>query len=72
MDEELVEPFRVTPGFVAFVALACLPAIAALAIFFGAWMVAGEVKAANAGSDTAAAQEVEGWKKTLVGICPAH
>jgi hypothetical protein len=73
-EEELVEPFRVTPGFIAFVILACMPAIVAAVIFFGAWIVSSDVKAAEASGNgaTAPAQQVEGWKKTLVGICPVH
>jgi hypothetical protein len=69
-----VEPFRVTPGFIAFIGLACLPAIVALAVFFGAWMVADDVKRAEAASaqQPGSEQQVEGWKKTLVGICPVH
>ena len=77
-----IEPFHAGPGFIAFVGLMCLPAVAALAIFFGAWMVADEVYAAeNAEQQPAAsfgrpgesrAQAVEGWKRALVGVCPLH
>jgi hypothetical protein len=76
-----VEPFRVSPGFIAFLSAMILPAVAALAIFFGAWMVSGEVYAAEQpagdGSLTAAdfsrdGGEVAGWKRTLVGVCPLH
>ena len=75
------EPFKVTPGFIAFLGLVFLPVIAALVIYLGAWAVAGEVRAAEAGAGTPTAQagfntvsehEVAGWKKALVGICPIH
>jgi hypothetical protein len=72
IDEDTVEPFRVSPGFIAFVVVACLPAIIAIAVFFGAWMVADEVRAAEASTSTGDSAEVEGWKSTLVGLCPVH
>ena len=71
-DEAAVEPFRVTPGFIAFVVLACLPAIVALAVFFGAWMVASDVEAAETQAGPGEAAQVEGWKSALVGLCPVH
>jgi hypothetical protein len=54
--------------------------IAALAIFLGAWAVSSEVQAAEAraadasaqGFNTASEDEVAGWKRTLVGVCPIH
>lgn len=65
-----------TRGFVAFLAAMVLPAILALAIFFGAWAVSGEVYAAEAAAEeTGAASadaEVDGWKQALVGVCPIH
>jgi hypothetical protein len=77
-----IEPLRLTPGFIAFVSLMCLPAIVALVIFFGAWMVSSEVYAAEDAADQPASSsfgrpsepgnEVAGWKRTLVGICPVH
>lgn len=73
LEQEPAVPFRVTPGFLAFVAFACLPALIAVGVFFGAWAVAGEVEAAE--RNAAAGAQVEGvdaWKKTLVGICPVH
>lgn len=69
---EDVEPFRVTPGFIAFITVACLPAIVAVAVFFGAWLVADEVRAAESPSAPGQTAEVAGWKSTLVGICPVH
>ena len=71
-EDTQVEPFRVTPGFLAFVGLACLPAILALAVFFGAWMVASDVEAAEARTPPGETAQVEGWKSTLVGLCPVH
>jgi hypothetical protein len=78
--EEQVEPFRVTPGFLIFVTVLLLPAVAAVAIFLGAALVAGEVYAADAATRPVAqsatahrvGEDVEGWKRTLVGICPVH
>lgn len=71
-DEDLVEPFRINAGFIAFVAVACLPAFVALVIFFGAWIVADDVKQAEANTAPGEAAPVEGWKTTLVGLCPVH
>jgi hypothetical protein len=71
-DEETVEPFRVTPGFIAFVGIACLPAIIAVVVFFGAWIVADDVEAAEAEAQPGQSADVAGWKTTLVGICPVH
>ena len=76
LQEEQPEPFKVTPGFIAFVAAMCLPLLAAVVIYIGAAVVAGDVREAESvagssfdGRDTA---EVEDWKQTLVGICPLH
>jgi hypothetical protein len=72
------EPFRPTPGFVAFVALLVTPMVLALLIYLGAWAVSGEVRAAEAASEqrsgfnTVPADDVAGWKRTLVGVCPLH
>jgi hypothetical protein len=71
-DEDLVEPFRVNAGFIGFVVLACLPTMVALAVFFGAWIVADDVKSAEASAPQGQHAEVEGWKSTLVGLCPVH
>jgi hypothetical protein len=71
-DEGLVEPFRVNAGFVGFVVLACLPAVIALVVFFGAWIVVDDVEAAEANTQPGQHAEVEGWKSTLVGLCPVH
>ena len=70
--EDVVEPFRVTPGFIAFIGIACLPAIIALAVFFGAWLVVDDVEAAEARAAPGESAEVAGWKSTLVGVCPVH
>jgi hypothetical protein len=77
--EEPSGPFRVTPGFIAFAALLLLPAIVALSVFVGAALVANEVKTAEAQNVSSATspsttneQDVAGWKRTLVGICPVH
>ena len=37
-EESIVEPFHASPGFFAFVGLACLPAVIAVTVFFGAWI----------------------------------
>ena len=79
-QEEIVEPFQVTPGFIAFVTAMLTPALIAIVIFFGAWAVADDVYAAeaeeprfgNSSCLNCEAEEVAGWKKSLVGICPLH
>lgn len=78
-QDEAVEPFKVTPAFFAFVGLIFLPMMVALFIFAGAWAVSGEVRAAEArandpstGFNTVSTDEVAGWKKTLVRVCPVH
>ena len=83
-DDVVVEPFRVTPGFIGFIGLLLMPALAAVAIYLGAWVVADDVYAAERAAAAPSAQEssfavvtqdgkqVAGWKKTLLGICPAH
>jgi hypothetical protein len=79
-QEEIVEPFRVTPGFIAFVAAMLIPFVVGLVIVIGASIVADEVHAAEAAESRFAnspvlngeSEEVAGWKKALVGICPIH
>jgi hypothetical protein len=77
--EDQPEPFRVTPGFIAFVTAMCLPLLVALFVYAGAALVANDVRAAEASQSSGFTnverqdgQQVEGWKKTLVGICPLH
>ena len=79
-EDEPVEPFKVSPGFILFVGMVFTPMLIALAVFLGAWAYAGEVRAAEAaandpsaqGFNTASEHDVAGWKKTLVGVCPIH
>jgi hypothetical protein len=79
-QDDHVEPFKVTPGFIAFVGAIFSPMIAALVIYLGAWAVSAEVRAAEARADepttqgfnTVSQHDVARWKKTLVGICPVH
>jgi hypothetical protein len=79
-QEEIVEPFRVTPGFIAFVVAMFTPVIIAVVVVIGAWVVSDEVRAAEASQsrfgDSACLNcddtDVAGWKKSLVGICPLH
>ena len=73
------EPFRVTPGFIAFFGLCFTPVIVALSIYLGAWAVSSEVYAAEAAAEERAGfntqpadPDVAGWKRTLVGVCPLH
>jgi hypothetical protein len=73
------EPFRVTPGFIAFAGMCFLPLLAALLIYLGAWAVSAEVHAAEAAAEERAGfntqpadPDVAGWKQTLVGVCPLH
>ena len=85
-EEQHVEPFRVTPGFIAFIGVMFVPVVLALFIYLGAWMVSDEVYAAEAAQ---ARQDethytvppsgrldddtdVAGWKKTIVVVCPLH
>ena len=76
--EDTVEPFKLGPGFLLFVGVLLLPAIVAVAIYLGAWLVADEVHAAEASGEqgsvfaVADKRDVAGWKKALVGVCPAH
>ena len=79
LEDTTVEPFRVTPGFIAFAGAMLFPVVAAIVIYAGAWAVSSDVYAAEARArDTAAsdnsltANNAAGWKKTLVGICPVH
>jgi hypothetical protein len=77
------QPFKAGPGFYAFLGALFLPVLIALAIYLGAWAVAADVRAAEAAGPDGQGQAVSnslngeqahvaGWKKTLVGICPAH
>lgn len=80
----VVEPLRLSVGTVFFIASLILPAVAAVGIYLGAWVVASDVYAARdaqgaslngqneSGFAAAADDGVAGWKKALVGICPAH
>jgi hypothetical protein len=80
-QDEIVEPFRVTPGFIAFMAAMFIPVVVALVVVIGAWIVSDEVHAAEASQSRFAnsptlngeqGEDVAGWKKSLVGICPLH
>ena len=79
-QDDVVEPFRVSPGFIAFVVAMCAPVIIAIFIVIGASIVAGEVYAAEASQSrfgnspclNCEAEDVAAWKKSLVGICPLH
>ncbi len=75
------EPFKPGLGYAAFLGALFLPVIIAVFIYLGAWAVSGEVRAAEAaGRDGTTVSNslngeqahVAGWKKTLVGVCPAH
>ena len=82
-QDDIVEPFRVTPGFVAFLAAMFIPVVIAIGIVIAAWIVSDEVYAAEAAQAQQSrfanspclnceADEVAAWKKSLVGICPLH
>lgn len=79
-QEDIVEPFRVTPGFIAFVLAMFVPVVIAIVVVIGAWVVSDEVYAAEAEDSRFAnspvlngeSEDVAGWKKSLVGICPLH
>jgi hypothetical protein len=82
--QDEAQPFKVTPGFIAFVSFLFMPIVIALVIYLGAWAVSSEVSAAEAAADnagvsasqdgfnTVSEHEVAGWKRTLVGVCPLH
>jgi hypothetical protein len=76
LHDEPPEPFRVTPGFIAFVAAMCLPLLVAIVIYTGAAIVASDVREAEASSQEGGVQtniqHVDGWKKSLVEVCPLH
>ena len=80
-QEDIVEPFRVTPGFIAFVLAMLVPVMVGLVVVIGATLVSAEVYAAEAAQESRFAnsnclncedEEVAGWKRSLVGICPLH
>ena len=83
-EDVVVEPFRLTPGFFGFIGLLLLPAIAVVGVYLGAWIVSDEVYAAEAAASASKSPSasfaasgddgarVAGWKKTLLGVCPAH
>jgi hypothetical protein len=77
LHEEQPEPFRVTPGFIAFVAAMCLPLLVAIAVYTGAAIVYSDVREAEAsaaqqGGVQTNVKHVDGWKKSLVDVCPLH
>lgn len=75
-EDTEVQPFRVTPGFIAFLTAVFAPVILGLIIVAGATLVADEVYAAEAQEQSfgepSSEADVADWKKTLVGICPLH
>jgi hypothetical protein len=78
-ENQPTEPFKVTPGFIAFLGFCFLPVIVALAVYIGAWAVSSEVYAAEAATEqgssfntVSADHHVAGWKRTLVSACPLH
>lgn len=78
-DSQPTEPFRITPGFIAFVGACFTPVVIALFIYLGAWAVSSEVYAAEAAAEQPAGfntrpadPEVAGWKRGLVAACPLH
>jgi hypothetical protein len=80
-NDDVVEPFRVSAGFIAFVAALFVPVIVGIAVFAGASLVSDEVYAAEASESRFAnspmlngepGEDVAGWKKSLVGLCPLH
>ena len=83
-ENQPTEPFKVTPGFIAFLGLLFLPIVLALVVYLGAWAVSSEVYAAEAAADqpnvaqpangfnTISSHDVAGWKRALVSVCPLH
>ena len=78
LEDTIAEPFRTTPGFIAFVGAMFLPVVLAIVIYLGAWAVSDDVYAAEArarepgAANNLTSDDAAGWKKTLVGICPVH
>ncbi len=56
-------------GFLAFLGVLALPFLVAIGVYAGAWIVSGEVYAAQASPGTVGAAD---WQHALVGICPLH
>jgi hypothetical protein len=80
-NDDVVEPFRLSAGFIAFVAALFVPVIIGIAVVIGAALVADEVHAAEASESRFANsptlngvpdEDVAAWKKSLVGLCPLH
>ena len=74
---EVSEQPKLTWGIVAFATMLFVPFVAAIIIYLGAFIVSGEVYAAEAATQNGAAgvvveNDVAGWKHSLVGICPLH
>lgn len=60
---------KLTWSIMAFATMMFVPFVAAIIIYIGAFVVSGDVYAAeNAGQDG----DVASWKHNLVGICPLH
>ena len=58
-----------TFGFLAFLGVLALPFLVAIGVYVGAWIVSGDVYAAQASPGTVGAAD---WQHALVGICPLH
>jgi|TARA_B100000809_G_scaffold246903_1_gene275340 hypothetical protein len=68
-SDSLEQRPKLTWGIMAFATIIFVPFVAAIIIYIGAFVVSGDVYAAeDAGQDG----DVAGWKHNLVGICPLH
>ena len=60
---------KLTWGIMAFATMLFVPFVAAIVIYIGAFVVSGDVYAAEASGQGG---DVAGWKHNLVGVCPLH
>jgi len=68
-SDSLEQRPKLTWRIMAFATMMFVPFVAAIIIYIGAFVVSGDVYAAeDAGQDG----DVAGWKHNLVGICPLH
>ncbi len=66
-----VEPTNIrSPKFIAFSILLILPPVLFMVLVLAAWVVSGDVYAAQ--STNGDSMSVESWKRTLVLVCPLH
>jgi hypothetical protein len=67
--ETLEQQPKLTWGILAFAGMLFVPFVAAIVIYIGAFVVSGDVYAAEASGQDG---DVASWKHSLVGVCPLH